>query len=385
MKILIINYECPPVGGGGGVASFQIAKELAKKHQVDYLTTHYKGLKKKEKVDNINIYRVKVINRKELATATFESLVSFPVAAFRLGSELCKKKKYDVINSHFTIPSGTLGVTLSKMFKIPNVLSIHGGDIYDPTKKSSPHRNWVLRKAVEFSLNKSNRVVAQSNNTRNNAKKYYRLKQDIDIIPLGFFPKKFKKKTRKQLGLEDDKFYLMGIGRLVKRKGFTYLVKAVSLLNKKLRNKKVVVLIIGEGPEHDTLKKLAEKLGVENQIKFLGFVSEEEKFQYLFASDLYVLSSIHEGFGIVLQEAMYCGLPIVATNNGGQTDLLKDNENTLFVPIKSALKLADAIHKMIIDENLRVRIAKNNMEEIRKYYVNKISSQYEKIFKKLLK
>ncbi len=380
MRILILNYEFPPLGGGGGVACYQIAKELAKNHQVDYLTTAFKGSPKFEVIEGINVHRVAVFGRKKLSTATFLSMLTFFPASLMKGIELHKTKQYDIINAHFVIPSGPSGMVLSKLFKIPLVMSIHGGDIYDPSKKWSPHRHFVLRRIITWLLNKSDKVTAQSNNTKYNANKYYPINKEITVIPLGFPVPAFKKTTRKELNLSEEEIILISVGRLVKRKGYEYAIQAVS----KLPHQYLKYLIIGDGPEEKNLKDLAKRLGAEDKVKFLGFVTEEKKFQFLSVSDIYVLSSLHEGFGICLLEAMYCGLPIVSTDNGGQIDFLVDRKNALIVPIKNNTILLKQITELIETKSLASQMGKNNKDDIKKFYIEKIVNKYEENFQNVL-
>ena len=132
------------------------------------------------------MHRVKVIGRTELPTATMASLVSFPFFAYRKASQLCKKYSYEFINTHFAVPTGPLGVWISKRFKMKNILSLHGGDIYDPTKKSSPHKTWYFRSVVHWVLRHSDVIVAQSSNTKENTEQFYQPNKPIEIIPLPY-------------------------------------------------------------------------------------------------------------------------------------------------------------------------------------------------------
>jgi len=123
---------------------------------------------------------------------------------------------------------------------------------------------------------------------------------------------------------------------------------------------------------------LSQKLGVSKRVHFLGFVSEEKKFQYLANSDLYVLSSLHEGFGIVLQEAMQVGLPIVATNYGGQTDILKEGENAFLINPKSFKEIRTAILRIYGKLDIIQNLSRNNLLKNNKFAPNKIAERYIK-------
>lgn len=383
MKILIINYEYPPLGGGGGVFTKDLAEELAKDHTVDVLTSGFKELASQEAIKGVNIYRVAVLARKSSNAASLLSLLSFPFSSVIKGIQLIRKNKYDVINTHFAVPTGPTGLVLSWIFKIPNILSIHGGDIYDPSKNLSPHRHGLLRWIIRRVMAASNKIIAQSNNTKNNAIEIYKPLKDIAIIPLGIPEPKAFTASRKDLSLKENETYIISIGRLVKRKGYDHLLNSISILRDKGIH--VNVLIVGDGPELMPLQELAKDLGIKGQAKFLTNVTDEEKFSCLLNSDLYALSSLHEGFGIVLLEAMFAGLPIVATNNGGQTDLLISEVNALLVPPEDDKALADAIEKILNDTEKREIIARNNLEKIKDFTISSVTKKYLDVFREVTK
>ncbi|KXA97109.1 1,2-diacylglycerol 3-glucosyltransferase [candidate division MSBL1 archaeon SCGC-AAA259I09] len=373
MRILMLNYEFPPIGGGGGVGSKKIAEGFVERgHDVDFVTTWVPGLKRKETVDGINVYRVRVAGRSDLHTATMSSMFSYLISGFFKCSQLCSRKDYDFINTHFAVPTGPLGMAVSKMFDIENILTIIGGDIYDPTKETSPHKNKYLRHVVRNVLDHSDDIVAISSDTKNNAIQYYDTNKNINVIRYPYESFEFQEISKDKLDLDKEKKYLISIGRLVKRKGYRYLIKSMQFI----KDQSVECLILGDGPEKDYLKKFAKKIGVSDRVNFLGYITGEKKFQYLQNSDIYVLSSIHEGLGIVLQEAMQVGLPIVSTNHGGQVDLIDDEKNGFLIPPRDEKALANKVKRLLKDKEARQEMGRKNKKKIKEFKPSKVVKKY---------
>jgi len=377
MRILMINYEFPPLGGGGGVASYQIATALTERgHEVDILTTRWRGLPSEDVVDGLRVYRVPVAGRGDLATASLISMLLFFPSGVAEGYRKLRKKRYDILNSHFAVPSGPTGATLARLFGIPHVLTIIGGDIYDPTRWFSPSNSSLLRAVVRRVLNSSQQVIAISQDIKNRAQQDLHCKTNIEVIHYGLTPPEFERKSRQELGISEDEVVLISIGRLIRRKALDDALLALSRLDKG----RFRLLIIGDGPEEEHLRDLARTLGLSSRVDFLGAVWGDGKFQYLAAADMFVLPSAHEGFGLVFLEAMHCGLPVIASISGGQTDFLRDGETGFLVPVGDVEVLAERILRLANDEQLRKRMSQFNVEYVKQFHISGVAARYEALF-----
>ncbi len=379
MKMLIINYEFPPLGGGGGVASYELAVEWAKTCQVHVLTSGFEDLPEFEEMEGVSVHRINVLGRKSRDAASFISMFSYLITGFIKGISLMRKNKYAIINTHFAVPSGPLGYILGKIFRVPNVLSIHGGDIYDPSKKISPHRSLFFRSVVKFILNRADRIVAQSSNTRDNALSYYKPKVPVGIIPLAFHTPPKVSTTAKELKFKKNGFYLVTVGRLVKRKSIETILHALPELDESIN-----LIIVGDGPEKEPLRQMVRALSLETRVVFTGYIDDSEKYSYIKNSNLFVLTSLHEGFGIVFMEAMYYGLPIVCTNHGGQVDFLKNEENAILIDVGDVKACREAIARFHEDKKLYKKCSRNNKLKVKDFYAHNIALQYLELFQEVI-
>ncbi|MEJ2748350.1 MAG: glycosyltransferase family 4 protein [Anaerolineae bacterium] len=184
MKILFCNYEYPPLGGGGGVVNALLAEEMAKHHDVTVLTSQGLGLPRERMENGVRVIRVPVFFRQEEAVANLRSMATFIPMAIKEGLKLLRHERFDVINTHFVLPTGPVGEVLSRYGRIPNVLSVHGGDLYDPSKTLSPHRHPILRTVIRRLLRKADAVIGQSRNTLHNMNHIYTPELEGHRIPL---------------------------------------------------------------------------------------------------------------------------------------------------------------------------------------------------------
>jgi len=188
------------------------------------------------------------------------------------------------------------------------------------------------------------------------------------VIPYGIDFKKFRrkradKKIVNELGLK-GKTVLIAVGRLSKQKGFEYLIKALSEVKKKEKNFKL--LLIGDGEEKKSLERLSKKMGLEEEIIFLGKVFHDKLPKYYHVADIFVLPSLYESFGIVFLEAMAAGLPIISTNVAAIPEVV-DKKVGILVKPKNVNELAKAILTLINDVKKRRKMGKEGMKLASKF------------------
>jgi glycosyltransferase involved in cell wall biosynthesis len=206
MNVLVVNYEYPPIGGGGGVICKDISEEIASKgHRVTVVTSHYDSLPLQEYSNGVTIIRLPVVMRGKKDVASILSMISYVPLCIRKAASLLRRERYDVIHTHFAIPSGPAGQYISDKYGIPNVLSIHGGDIFDPSKSLSPHDTIGLRQTVRKMLRMADRVVAQSSDTKSNAEEVLRGRSEDRHRPSRHRPNAFHE-SRQDLGLPRTKY-----------------------------------------------------------------------------------------------------------------------------------------------------------------------------------
>ncbi len=378
MRILFCNYEYPPLGGGGGVINALLAEELARRHAVTVLTSQGLDLPRREEIRGVEVIRVPVLFRNDRSTANFSSMLAFMIQGVRFGRRLLRERRFDIINTHFALPSGPVGASLARHGGIPNVLSLHGGDLYDPSKWSSPHRHAPLRRWVRRLLRTADHLVGQSANTIANARRFYDPDLEISCIPLGIRRPPPTTADRRRLGFSQREVLLVTVGRLIARKAVDQLVATMSHLPPTAH-----LLIVGSGPKEEDLRRQATELGVVERVRFLGYVTEEEKYALLRAADLYVSTSQHEGFGLVFLEAMACGLPVVCYDHGGQTDFLEDGTTGLLLPLNAREAFIRAVASLIADPARRREMGEAGRKRVEDYYIDNCARRYEAIFEQL--
>jgi glycosyltransferase involved in cell wall biosynthesis len=269
---------------------------------------------------------------------------------------------------------------LAKFSGVPNVLSLHGGDLYDPSKRISPHRHAFLRAWIRRLLKKADRIVAQSHNTLQNAREFYVPDLRASLIPLGIRRPATECAARQSFGFSEKDVLFITVGRLVARKATDQLISLLQDLNSEHAH----LLIIGSGPLEGAIREKAKELQIGKKVHFLGHINEVDKFKLLHMSDLFVSTSQHEGFGLVFLEAMACGLPVVCYDHGGQTDFLEDGRTGYVVALNDRAALTARCRIIASDKQSRIRMGMENRCRVEELFIDRCAARYEDLFREVI-
>lgn len=236
----------------------------------------------------------------------------------------------DVIHAHTSYPDGFAASILGRLIKKPVVITEHTGPF------EMLLRYFFERWQTHYALKNCNSIIAVSTFLKKRILKEGIEEDKISVIPNGFNPLNYNLSMNKST----HKNRILFVGFLVEVKGLGYLLDAVKIIRE--RNKDIKLEIVGVGPLEKSLKEIVGKLGIEENVTFHGFRPREEIAGFINETDIVVLPSVYETFGIVLIEAMATGRPVVATRCGGPEDIVTE-ETGILVPPRDSVALANAI------------------------------------------
>jgi glycosyltransferase involved in cell wall biosynthesis len=360
MKILMLNNEYPPLGGGQASANKSIMDVLQSKyhtHSVDLITSSVNEFRR----ENTSIGEIFYLNigkrNKNYHYQNVKDLMYFSLKSLFFARKLVRKNTYDMLIAWAGVPSGFVAYLLKKCFRIPYVVLLRGPDVPFHEAKWKILDKLIFRHLSPVIWRNAFKVIANSEELKNLAHKSS-TNQRISIIENGVDFNFWKNDFKRQLP-DFERIVLISVGRISKIKGFDLVIRAISEL--KIEN--IEYWIVGDGPEKNNLQILAQKLHCDNKVKFVGIKNKNELRELLHQSTLFCLPSYNEGMSNALIEAMACGLPVVVTDVGGTYELVK--ENGIIVEKGNSNAIAEAINK-IISDNHNYKQMSNKAVEISK-------------------
>ena len=381
MKVLILNYEYPPLGGGAGYATQNIARELALLDQeVTVLTSRYGGGQPPDEVQSgVRIVRVRSW-RRGIHDCGLRGAYSYFMGAYNRLRSIWPESGFDVLHYFFGLPTGGLLMLPGRHRRVPSVVSLRGSDVpyYDAHNPTIHRLSLALRPVIRKIWHRADRVVALSEGLRDTAR---RTDSDlpISVIPNGVETDLFRPAEPSDLHSEGP-LRLVTVTRLVERKGLQHLLEAIALVRHEVDLR---LVIAGTGNYEEDLRGLANELAVSDIVEFLGYQPRESLPELYRDSDLFVLPSMAESFGLVFAEAMSSGLPVIGGRTGGVPELLGD-ENGILVEPGDVDGLATAIRDLAEDPEHRQSMGiANRKRVVESYSWREVARKYLQIYREI--
>jgi len=375
MNVLIINYEFPPIGGGGGIATSYIARELAQQgHAVNVLTSHFRELRWREIRDDVEIFRVPVLRKRRDYCSVIE-MASFILSSLPMLFYLILTRKYDLIHIFFGVPSGPLGYIAKKLFGIPYLIRMGGGDVPGFRPFQYKHLYKILKPAFNILWRNADFLVANSDGLRDMAAKAFP-NLPVQVIPNGVDLDAF---TNGHARCPAQEVRILFVSRLIRRKGLQFLIDAIPQIIQAV-NCPFVIKVVGDGPDKDDFVAQAEELGVSRYLRFVGYVDHGKLPEYYLDADIFTLPSLAEGMPNVVLEAIGSGLPIVATRVAGSEELVHHGENGFLVEPRDVNALAQALISLINQRGLREKMGLRSKQFARSYSWESVAEAYARLY-----
>lgn len=283
----------------------------------------------------------------------------------------------------FTPHSNLMGLPIAWLAQVPVRIGTHHGFIEGSSPLLARVHGWLTNSRLVTLM------IAVSAQVREYAIKQEKVrKQKLKVVENGIDPLLLKKMNSKQkralrsaIGIPGRITMFLTVGRLTTQKGHTVLLDAVAKLKSSANT---VFVFAGEGPQKVQLQEQAHRLGVENEIRFLGLRNDIN--QLLLAADVFVQPSLWEGLSLALLEALFAGIPVLATRVEGVVDVVTDNKSALLVPANDSYALANALDALRNNPSLRRRLAKAGRRRARTHYsIDRMCKSYEALLLKLTK
>ena len=375
MKVLMLNYEFPPIGGGAGKAHLAILKQYAGKSnlQVDVLASAPKpGFVVQELSDNVTIYTVGV-HKKNLHYWRKIEVVEWVARATPPYRRLLKENRYDLVHAFFGLPTGWLCYRTAN--RLPYIISLRGSDVPGGHARLQLEYK-LLGPLLKRIWTDASVLVACSDGLKNRALRFLP-SANIDIIPNGIDLDKFHPASSRELSGE---LKLLTVGRLSVTKRFEMLVEAVEILSKQGKN--VRLTISGGGGLLDELKNLVEQKKLTDIINLTGRIESEKMPDVYGAHDMFVSASMQEGMSNAMLEAMASGLPIITTRCEGVDELISDNG--VVVEKDSAEALAEAINNLAENKQAYGTMCALARKRAENFDWDKVANGYIKLYQQVL-
>jgi N-acetyl-alpha-D-glucosaminyl L-malate synthase BshA len=372
MKIGIVCY---PTFGGSGVLATELGKALADKGYIIHFISYKQPVRLDSFHPNIFYHEVSVPTYPLFDFPPYESALSSVLV------DVISNEKLDLLHVHYAIPHASSAYMANQILRkqgknIPFITTLHGTDI------TLVGKDKMYESVVTFSINESDAITAVSENLKDETNRSFIIEKEIHVIPNFVDIKRFshsnKDHFKKMLAPNNEKI-LAHVSNFRKVKRVEDVVYAFEKIRQEIPCK---LLMIGDGPERQHMEQLCRELGTCDDIRFLG--KQEQVEEILSISDLFLLPSAYESFGLAALEAMGCEVPVISSNAGGIPEINIHVVTGFLTEVGDIDAIAKYSLELLKDEDKLKLFKKNALAQAQKFNINNIIPLYENLYASLV-
>ncbi|WP_163537639.1 N-acetyl-alpha-D-glucosaminyl L-malate synthase BshA [Gracilibacillus sp. YIM 98692] len=372
--MLKIGIACYPSVGGSGIIATELGKMLAEKgHEIHFITSSV-PFRLDKFHPNIFFHEVEMNHYPVFQYPPYDLALATKIA------EVIDTEKLDIMHAHYAVPHAICAILAKQMAKHPVkiVTTLHGTDI------TVLGIDLVLKKMIQFGIEASDAVTAVSRSLANQTYEMVDVERKIEVIYNFINEKDYHQSTdchvKEKYGISNDEKVLIHISNFRKVKRVQDVVKTFYEVNKEVPSR---LLLIGDGPEYGQVYNLVQQLGIDTNVHFLG--KQKNIPELLSISDVKLLLSEKESFGLVLLEAMACGLPCIGANTGGIPEVIANEQNGYIEEVGDIGAFTKRTIQILQNESLWKEFSDNALVYAKqRFSSDKILNQYEKLYHSVL-
>ncbi|KFF17554.1 N-acetyl-alpha-D-glucosaminyl L-malate synthase BshA [Flavobacterium hydatis] len=373
MKIAIVCY---PTFGGSGVVATELGLELARRGHEIHFITYSQPVRLALLNPNVHYHEVNVPEYPLFHYQPYELALSSKLV------DMVKLYKIELLHVHYAIPHAYAGYMAKQMLKnegihIPMITTLHGTDI------TLVGNHPFYKPAVTFSINKSDYVTSVSQSLKDDTLKLFNIKNKIKVIPNFIELDKVKKDPdapcHRYVMAKENERIITHISNFRKVKRIPDIIKIFYNIQKEIPAK---LMMVGDGPEKEKAENLCQELGIYDKVIFFGNSNEIDKI--LCFTDLFLLPSETESFGLAALEAMSCGVPVISSNSGGLPEVNFDGYSGYLSDVGKVEEMAVNALKILKDDATLNVFKANALEVAKKFDIKNVLPKYEALYQKAI-
>jgi N-acetyl-alpha-D-glucosaminyl L-malate synthase BshA len=360
-----IGITCYPTYGGSGVVATELGLELAKAghniHFISYgLPFRLSGFNR-----NISFHEVDILDYPLFKYPPYSLSLSAKMA------EVAESKNLDILHVHYAMPHAASAYLAKKMLgdrRIKSVTTLHGTDITLVGTHSS------FYKITKFSIEKSDGITCVSNYLKDTTKETFKINKEMKVIYNFIDTKRYRRTTennKKSDFVDRDDKVVIHISNFRQLKNIDNIIKVFSLVSREVKSK---LLLVGDGPDSYHIRNMVDRLKLEDKVIFLGI--QENIIPLLNISDLYMLPSKSEGFGLSALEALSCEVPVIGTSVGGLKEIVEHGRSGFVFDPEDIDSMTKAAVKILSSDDIRLKMGREARKRSKLFDVNTIVPQY---------